>query len=266
MRRPAVASAASLLFVLLPLASAWAQGTPQTPVSKPPATKPTAAQPAAPKPKYSMVAVRAAFVVDFESMSAKNTFHAVTGSSHVSAIGGTADIVFFGHLFARTLVDHASLTGVRGEFVGSSFVPNGIHESISMTPVEFGAGWRFAPGAPKRAPAPQPGRPSTAARPPAPSKPRSITPYLGGGLLGLHYSEISAVLDTENTRTTFRGVMVFGGLDLKLGQRFTAGVEAEYRSIANALTGASSAGADAGESNLGGFVIRGLVGLRFGKF
>jgi len=218
------------------------------------------------------------FVADSEGMSASQTFTAVTGSARVSDLGAGADVVFRGRPFVRIVFDHASLSGMRGVFDGTTFISNGISETITMTPIEIGGGWRFGPSPGRRArpaepgrPA-QPGHPAEAARPaiPArpPGKPQRLVPYVGGGVIALRYSEFSPVLDdTENTKTIFHGLMFFGGVDLRVGSLLSLGFEGVYRTIPNAIgASSSSVGTTTGETNLGGFVVRAMIGLRLGHF
>lgn len=200
-------------------------------------------------------------------MTARQTFEAVTGSDRISTLGGGADIIFRDRAFLRVTFEHASTTGMRGVFApDGTFVPNGISELVTMTPLHIGGGWRFVPTRSKAPRTPvSPGRSTSQGRP-ALAKSPAVTPYLGGAIVILRFSERSSVLDVENTSTTFHGFAGFGGIDVRLTSVLAFGVEGEYLTVPNAIgQSASSVGTDLGETNVGGLIVRVMFGVRFGR-
>jgi len=186
--------------------------------------------------------IRAYFVTDFDSMTASKSFDAALDTSHLTALGGGADVVdLWKHLFARVSVTHVSKDGSRAFFDGSQAVSLGIPLTVSMTPVEIGGGWRFS-GAP-------------AAR---------LTPYAGGGVVIVSYKETSQFADpSENFSGSFTGYNVFGGAEYSITKWLVAAGEAQFRSVPNALGDNPNSLSQAfNETDLGGFTLRITVGIR----
>src|SRR5437899_429062 len=89
--------------------------------------------------------LRAYAIVDLDALAAKQSFEAVLGTSQLKAFGGGGEVVdIWKHLFVRVAVTRARKAGSRGFVSGSQFFSNGIALTVTMTPIEAGAGWRFA--------------------------------------------------------------------------------------------------------------------------
>jgi hypothetical protein len=116
------------------------------------------------------------------------------------------------------------------------------------------------PQAPPQAPA-RPGQPPAAARPSM--VPSRFSVYGGGGPVFLKYSEESDfAVAGENVNTSFTGFVFYGGLSVDLTKLLYANGEVGFRTVPDAI-GAGGLSAVFGENNLGGFVLRALVGVRF---
>lgn len=216
---------AALLFILLTAAPAAAQ----THVGS---TKPA-------QDRTGLIAFGS---LDSLNIASPQSFDAVFGKHRASALGAGIDIVnVWRHLFVRVAASTATLDGERVVFVNSTVFKLGTKLTTDMTPTELGVGWRLV----------------------SKNADVRITPYAGAGAVFLSYKETSTFADpAENVSETFKGVGVFGGVDVKITRQVLAGVEAQYRAI-NSTPAPNSAAASFNEKNLGGTVLRFRVGLRF---
>jgi hypothetical protein len=199
-----------------------------------PATKP-------PRPP-SPIGLRAYGIVDLDALAAKDSFDAVVGTSQLTAFGGGVDVVdIWKHLFARVAVTRASQSG-RRVFVadnGEIFPFDNLPLTVTMTPIEVGAGWRFVS-----------------------RKPSRWTPYAGAAFLSMGYTETSKFAEPgDNTSERFTGQDVFGGVEVRIWKWLVASGEAQYRRVPDALA-AGGVSKDFGESDLGGVTARIAIGIR----
>jgi len=193
-------------------------------------------RPSGPKPK---IAIRAFGVFDVETMTASQSFDAVTGSSTLIGYGGGADVVNLpGHLFVRGAFMTAPASGERAFVLDGSVFSTGVAIDVGVRTIELGGGFRMPVG-----------------------KSRKVAPYVGGGLLLVTYTETSATATAlEDVNESFTGYAVQGGLDFALSKWVYAGVEGQYRIVPNAL-GDGGVSKLYGETDLGGFAIRVMVGV-----
>jgi len=202
----------------------------------PPAQQP-ARKPAPPKQKLGF---RAYGGVDFVGMSASQSFQAVTGSSTFIGPSGGVEVLNIWHgVFARVTFAHMSKDGQRVFVNNGQVFPLGIPLTIGMTPIELGGGLRHVT-----------------------DKKGLWTVYGGLSALFLNYSETTpSGTSADNTQETFNGVTIFGGLERGFHKYLIVGVEAQYRSVPNAL-GAAGVSQIYNETNLGGFAARILFGFK----
>jgi opacity protein-like surface antigen len=188
-------------------------------------------------PASAQVGVAAYFAFDLDALAAQKSFDAVLGTSNLKGFGGGVDVLnVWKGLFVRAVVTHARKQGNRAFVFNGEAIPLDVPITVSMTPVEIDGGWRFL----------------TASR---------VMPYVGGGLLVIQYSEKSTFASSdENVSQTNRGVIAFGGVEVALSRWLMTGVEAQYRRVPNAL-GAAGVSQDFGETDLGGFTARVLLGI-----
>lgn len=184
--------------------------------------------------------LRAYFLVDSTSMTAADTFDAVLGTSRLTMRGAGGEVLnLWRGLFARVAFSSVSETGSRVDVFDDEVTPLDVPVTVEMRPLEIAAGWRMRPFAAGR-----------------------LTPYAGGGLLRLSYRETSEFADTgDDTDTTFSGALLFGGIEASIVSWVVAGAEVQYRTVPNAI-GEGGVSAVFEESNLGGFTVRFLVGVR----
>jgi hypothetical protein len=208
----------------------------QRPAPRAPARRPAPS----PKPKRGL---RAFGLVDVEAMAASQTFKAITGSARLIGFGGGVEVLnVWHHAFVRGAFSRAGKDAERAFVVGGQVINNGVTGKIQMTPIEIAGGWRVeTKGGQERAGV-----------------------YAGGGALVLQYKETYTLATSdEDTSQTFTGAVLFGGVDRRFGKWLVAGVEAQYRSLPGAIGDSDTSVAKAfGEKDLGGFVVRVLVGVR----
>ena len=231
-------SAVVLAAALAAAAPSFAQGTGvSSSTQKPAATaaKPSTAKPA-PKPKMML---RGFFVLDAETMTASQSFKAITGSSTLVGYGGGGEVAnLWKNLFARVSFAKASASGERAFVLSGTVIPTGVGIDIGLQTIEVGGGWRL----PIR-------------------KHPQVTPYLGGGALFVKYTEDSQFSSSlDNVNESFTGYAVQAGVDLTLTKRIYAVAEAQYRIVPDAL-GAAGVSKSFGDTDLGGLAIRVMVGL-----
>jgi hypothetical protein len=201
----------------------------------PPQGRPAARQPLA-------IGFRAFAVIDSESMAASKSFDAVLGTTRLNGFGAGGEILgLWREAFARVSFARMKKTGSRVYILNDEVIPADIPLTVQMTPLEIGGGWRF----------------------PLRQYPR-FTPYAGYSALFLNYKETSEFAGPdENTSKVFTGHTLFGGVDVRVWQWVSAGVEFAYRSVPNAI-GDFDTGVSKGyeETNLGGMGVRVLFGIR----
>ena len=178
--------------------------------------------------------------LDVERMAASQSFDTVVGTSTLFGFGGGVDITGLSDgLFVRAALSLMSKSGTRSD--GSQFA-NGIAVNVRMVPIDLAAGWRFnhiVAG-------------------------NSITPYVGGGALLLHYSEVTPSGSTGDNVSQFSvGYEGFGGVDVRVSPVLTIAPEVSYRAVPNAI-GKGGVSQDFNETNLGGLAFRITIGARFG--
>ena len=221
--------------------------------AKPPqggTTQKPPAQTAKPKPKPTPklpVGFRFFGAVDSMFMAASETFEAQGGSSMVLGFGAAGEVLnIWRKLFLRVGYSTGSVEGTRGFVVDGDFVSNGIPLKLGVQNFELGVGWRNYL-----------------------KKHPGIAWYIAGGLnIGTNSQESPDADSGENDSKSgngFVGTMGFEfALQKKVKNPLFVGFEGAYRSVGGVL-GESGGSEGFNESNLGGFSIRGLVGMRFKK-
>lgn len=168
--------------------------------------------------------------------SAGDTFDAVLGSSIGAVFGGGAEVVLPQRLFVSGRISHFEKSGERVFVLDNEVFPLGIDTTVSITPIEVSAGYRFG----------------------ARGRNRDVIPYLGGGVGWHMYRETADFAATnEDVSETFVGYHVLGGAEVRMGRSFAIGGEAQWATVPDALGDApTSAAAAFDETNLGGISFR----------
>jgi hypothetical protein len=220
--------------------------------AKPPqggSTQKPPAQTSKPKPKTPKLPAGFRFfgAVDSMFMAASETFEAQGGSSMVLGYGAGGEVLnIWQKLFLRVGYSTGSVEGTRGFVIDGDFVSNGIPLKLGVQNFELGAGWRSYL-----------------------KKHPWIAWYVAGGLnIGTNSQESPDADSGANDSKSGNGFVGTVGFEFALQKKVKnplfVGFEGAYRSVGGVL-GESGGSEGFGESNLGGFAIRGLVGIRFKK-
>lgn len=182
--------------------------------------------------------VRAFGHFEWQTMAAKETFDAVTGKSTLTGLGGGVEVQrIWRGIFARTVISRMSQSGQRVFVFDNTVFPLGVPLDITMTPIEFAAGWRFRPiGA------------------------RGIVGYLGAGGVFLSYNESSSSVAGEEVSEQMSGFLLFGGVEVPVWRFVTAGAEVGWRK-AEVLNPGGVMGAFQ-ENDFGGVTMCVMVSIR----
>src|SRR5262245_12519083 len=210
-----------------------------------------------PQKPVEPIGFRLYFGYDTVSMTASDSFKATLGTSTLTGFGGGGEILnLWKGVFARVTIASMSDTGTRVVIVDNAVIPLDIPLDVSLRTVEVGAGWRVSIR-PKPKP---PTRPTLPAKPRAKPVPPRFALYGGAGFLNVSYKEESQFASaTDNNRGSFGGYDVFGGVDILIAKWVFAGIEGQYRGVANAI-GESGVSKAYGETDLGGAAFRVLFG------
>jgi opacity protein-like surface antigen len=184
--------------------------------------------------------LRAFVSFDRLSMTASQSFDAVIDAHTFTARGGGVEVTrLLGGAFARVAFARVKADGERAVVVGGQAVRLGVPLRVEMTPIEVGGGWRQRLDRRGR-----------------------LVGYGGAGALIVTYRETSSFAGpADNVDERFNGWAVFGGVDVDLWRGVMAGVEYQYRRVANAL-GEGGVSQSYGETDLGGSVVRVVFGYR----
>lgn len=188
-------------------------------------------------PSKSPIGGRLFGSADWQQMTAKKSFDAVHGSASVKGGGAGAEVHrLWRGVFVRGSFAQMKLSAERVFVYDGTVFRLGIPSDITLTPVELGAGWRFAPVS---------GR---------------VVPYVGAGALWMQYEETSmGDLGSDRINETHRGAVVFGGIDVPVWRSVSAGAEVAWRTATVKDPGGVFAAF--GEKDLGGVSARVLVSI-----
>src|SRR5688500_12729789 len=144
-----------------------------------------------------------------QAMTAKESFETVTGTSTMTGLGAGLEVKnIWRRLFLRGAISRLSKTGERVFVFEGEVFRLGVPLEITMTPIEVGAGWRFTPLS-------------------------GIVPYVGAGALFLkHREESPGDGSGEVVNETYKGVAVFGGVEVSVWRYLSAGAEVGWRKAA----------------------------------
>ena len=281
----ASATAASVLLLTLFSAPPARAQSPQ------PAARPAQApaRPPAPAPAGPAFTSQVFGEVGYTSfLDAADSFDAVLGSSGGLTWGGGVQVAHRSGFFFQFNASYFAADGERVFVSDGKVFPLGIPVDVTVTPLEFTAGYRFVPKRSRQVAPPPPSRPQKPVYQPAdpktgpikppvtPSSPRQATqvpraqapparvvPYVGGGVGVVLYEEKSDFAEAgDDVSESSPSYHVLGGVDFAVSRTFVLGVEGVYRWVPDAL-GEGGASEAFGETDLGGFVLRAKFGFTF---
>ncbi len=174
------------------------------------------------------------------TFTAEQSFTAILGSSTAAVFGGGVEVVLPQRIFVNVRASRFRQTGQRVFVSGGEQFDLGIPTTVTLTPLQVTAGYRF---------------------------PRVIglTPYAGAGPGWHHFTETSQFADTsENVDEQFSGFHVLGGAEVRLVRWLSLGGELQWATVPDAIgEDPNSVAREFNESDLGGttFRFRVIVGM-----
>jgi hypothetical protein len=197
--------------------------------NRPPAGRPPATRPA-PQPTVS---VRGFAEVGATTFTASESFKAVLGSASGVVFGGGAEVVLPLNIFAGIHVSRFSKDGERVFVFNGETFPLGIDTTVTITPIELTAGYRFV------------------------ARRTALVPFVGGGVGWHRYEETSAFADGgDDVSETHVGYHVVGGLEYRLARLFGVAGDVQWATVPDALGQPNSVSAAFDETDLGGVTVR----------
>ena len=164
----------------------------------------------------------------YARFAAQRSFEAVMGTGGGGLYGGGAQ-VRVGRLFVGASAERFTKTGSRVFVLDQEVFTLGVPDTVTLTPLEVTAGWRFVH--------------------------ERTTPYIGGGIGRVWYREASDFTDaSEAVEGQYRSYHLLGGVEFREGWVATA-FEVQYSRVPNAI-GLGGVSAAFQESDLGGLTMR----------
>jgi hypothetical protein len=188
-------------------------------------------------PPPQALAIRPFFLITGQQFAATRTFEAAFDTAFQPFFGGGVELVFNGDLFIDATVSRFSKTGQRAFLTSTTAYKLGEPLDVSVTPIEFTAGYRFRQVS------------------------RTIVPYIGGGIGSYGYSESSPPPysdSSENVDQRGIGYLLVGGVDMRVHRWVSVAVDGQYSRVTGIL-GEGGLSKAAGEDDLGGVAIRARV-------
>jgi opacity protein-like surface antigen len=220
---------------------------------KPPEKKPAPAKPAPPRSTAASQPperpFRIAGFVEFGNTwyTATKSFDAILDKSSGPIVGGGGQFALRNGIFVQVDISHFSADGERAFVFNNQVFKLGIPDTVSTTPIDVSAGYRFRFGR-------RPVRPG--ARPRPPSFAERVVPYVGGGVGVVNYKETSKFAQTgDNVDESFTSYNFLAGLEVGIWRFVGAGVEFHQRWVPDGL-GKDGVSKAFNETDLGGSTIR----------
>ena len=182
-------------------------------------------------PAYSnAIDIRGLAMVAQNWLAAGSTFQAVLGTSQATEFGGGLSLTQ-GSYFIDVTARRFAKDGERVFVQNGQVYQLGIPTSVTMTPIDVSAGYRFRPL----------GR---------------LRPYLGGGYTRLKYEESADFAASgDDVSESFNGFHLVGGGEWRLARFIGIATEAAWTRIGKAI-GDAGASQAFGEDDLGGTSVR----------
>jgi opacity protein-like surface antigen len=177
------------------------------------------------------LSVRGVATIDLQRFAADTTFGAIFGSATGALVGGGV-LITHRHVFVEVTASRFKRTGERAFATEEEGFGLDVPVTVSITPIEVSAGYRF-------------------------TLPRSsITPYAGGGLGIYRYEESSPSADAaEALSVSHAGWLLAGGAEFRLHRWIALGADLRYTNIPGIL-GQGGLSQAVNEKNLGGLAAR----------
>ncbi|HEU5254981.1 MAG TPA: outer membrane beta-barrel protein [Vicinamibacterales bacterium] len=176
--------------------------------------------------------------------TATQSFKAILGSPAGPVFGGGVEVGLTRNVFVSVRASRFRQTGNRVFVFQNQVFTLNESDTITVTPLQLSAGYRFLGR-----------RPARLTRPPR------FTPYAGGGVGWYRFSETSAHSTAdEDEKTTNAGYHVLAGVEIPIRNWMAAAVDGRWSFVPNAFgDSASSVASLYDEHNLGGFTLSGRI-------
>ena len=170
--------------------------------------------------------------------TAKQSFEAIFGQAYGPVFGGGIEVGLPKNLFVSLAASRFRRTGERVFVFQNEVFKLNVSDTITVTPLELSARYRFGQMRPGR-----------------------FTPYAGGGLGWYRFAETSAHSTAEDdVKTTHTGYHVLAGIETPIRKWIGAAVDAQFSTVPNALGDSPTSVAKLyDEHNLGGFTVRARI-------
>ncbi len=175
--------------------------------------------------------IRPFFLFAEQSFAAVDTFDATVGHSYGPFFGGGGQVVIHDRFVIEVGASRYQEDGQRAFLSHGISYPLGIPMTVTITPIEITAGYRFR------------------------LSPR-VRPYVAAGVGWWSYTETSSFADPgDDVDTRHAGWVVNGGAEFRLHRWIGLAADAEYTHVPGIL-GQGGISQQAGESDLGGVAGR----------
>jgi hypothetical protein len=170
--------------------------------------------------------------------TATQSFKAILGSSAGPVFGGGVEVGLTRNVFVSVAASRFRDTGQRVFVFQNQVFKLNVSDTITVTPLQVSAGYRFR------------GR-----------RPRRLVPYAGGGVGWYRFSETSQPSTSgDDTKTTHGGFHALAGFETPIRPWAGAAVDAQWSSVPNSLGDSTTSVASLyDEHNLGGFTLRARI-------
>lgn len=171
-----------------------------------------------------------------DRFSATRSFNAIFGQDSGPVYGGGGEVVLRSGLFFRVGMWRFKKSGERALRLENQTFRLGIPLTVTITPFEANAGYRFPIG-----------------------RRRLLIPYVGGGVSSHSYKETSSfAVGEENVQERFTGYQVLGGVEYRVHRLVGVAGEVQYTAVPDAI-GAGGLSQEFNENDLGGVIVRARV-------
>jgi len=172
--------------------------------------------------------------------TATQSFKAILGSPAGPVFGGGVEVGLTRNVFVSVGASRFRQTGNRVFVFQNQVFKLNESDTITVTPLQLSAGYRFLGR-----------RPARLTRPPR------LIPYAGGGVGWYRFSETSAHSTAdEDEKTTNAGYHILAGVETPIRSWMAAAVDGRWSFVPNAFgDSASSVASLYDEHNLGGFTL-----------
>jgi hypothetical protein len=188
---------------------------------------PVAAQPTSGAP--STISLRGFLLVTGERFTAGETFETIFGQRVQPFWGAGIELLDRGGFYLDLTFSRFKKTGEHAFFFEGDGFGLGTPLTVTITPIEFTAGFRFSPDS-------------------------RVVPYVGGGIGSYGYEEESD-FDTEPFEDRHAGYLAVGGVDFRISSWFGVSADVQYTHVPG-IIGSGGVSQDADESDLGGVAAR----------